>query len=77
MDTDIIVETWQVLKEYIPEKDREKASAHWVNMLQDEGAEKETLDALAEADDVFNGPVSEALEEEPWDDEDYENELED
>ena len=34
IDTDIIVETWSVLKEYIPEKDREKAGEHWVSRLQ-------------------------------------------
>jgi hypothetical protein len=77
MDTDIIVETWSVLKEYIPEKDREKAGTHWIGRLQDNGVEREVLDALSEADDVLADAIVEVVVEEEWDDENYDNELED
>tara|TARA_B100000809_G_C15047622_1_gene497807 strand:+ start:923 stop:1162 length:240 start_codon:yes stop_codon:yes gene_type:complete len=77
IDTEIIVETWQVLKEYIPEKDRAKAGTHFINMLQDNGVDREVLDALCEADDVLERAVIDVLDEEPWDDDDYENDLED
>ena len=77
IDTEIIVETWQVLKEYIPEKDRAKAGTHFINMLQDNGVDREVLDALSEADDVLADAIVDVLEEEHWDDEDYENDLED
>tara|TARA_Y100001949_G_C15834874_1_gene263651 strand:+ start:118 stop:357 length:240 start_codon:yes stop_codon:yes gene_type:complete len=77
IDTEIIVETWQVLKEYIPEKDREKAGAHFINMLQDNGVERDVLDELCEADDILESAVIDVLDEEPWDDDDYENDLED
>lgn len=68
IDTDIIVETWSVLKEYIPEKDREKAGEHWIGILQDNGADRELLDALSEADDVLETPIAEILEEENYED---------
>lgn len=68
--TDIIVETWRVLQEYIPDKDKAKAGEHWIGILQDNGADKETLDALAESDDNLAGPVSDILEDDLM----YENE---
>lgn len=70
IDTDIIVETWSVLKEYIPEKDREKAGIHWIGILQDNGGDRELLDALSEADDVLEQAVSEVLEEEDYEEDD-------
>jgi len=77
IDTDIIVETWSVLKEYIPEKDREKAGEHWIGILQDNGADRELLDALAEADDVLETPIAEILEEENYEEEDDDEMYED
>lgn len=77
IDTDIIVETWSVLKEYIPEKDREKAGEHWIGILQDNGADRELLDALSEADDVLETPIAEILEEENYEDDDDEEIYED
>ena len=77
IDTDIIVETWSVLKEYIPEKDREKAGEHWIGILQDNGADRELLDALSEADDVLETPIAESLEEENYEDDDDEEIYED
>jgi hypothetical protein len=77
IDTDIIVETWSVLKEYIPEKDREKAGEHWIGILQDNGADRELLDALSEADDVLETPIAEILEEENYEEEDDEEMYED
>jgi len=77
--TDFLVESWRVLQEYVPDKDKAKAGEHWIQILQDNGVEKETLEALAESDDILVGPVNDALEEEeifPEDDE-YEEDLED
>ncbi len=75
IDTDIIVETWSVLKEYIPEKDREKAGEHWVSRLQENGADRELLDALSEADDVLEQAIGEVLEEEDYEEEDDDSEM--
>ena len=64
-ETDLLVESWKILQEYIPEKDRHKAGQHWVQILQDLGVEEETLDALKDSDDIMEEICSEALDEEP------------
>lgn len=64
-ETDLLVESWKILQEYIPEKDRQKAGEHWVQILQDLGVEKETLDALKDSDDIMEEICSDALDEEP------------
>tara|TARA_B110001454_G_scaffold199653_1_gene204622 strand:+ start:718 stop:966 length:249 start_codon:yes stop_codon:yes gene_type:complete len=77
--TDIIVETWRVLQEYIPEKDKAKAGEHWIGILQDNGVDKETLDALAESDDVLIDPINDLDDELLYEEEDFnpDEELED
>ncbi len=64
-ETDLLVESWKILQEYIPEKDKHKAGEHWVQILQDLGVEEETLDALKDSDDVMEEICSDALDEEP------------
>jgi uncharacterized protein (DUF1697 family) len=61
--TDIIVETWKTIVEYIPEKDRAKAAEHWIQTLSDNGIDEDTLDALAESDDIFDEFVKEAKDD--------------
>jgi uncharacterized protein (DUF1697 family) len=67
--TDIVVETWKTLLEYIPEKDRHRAAQHWLTTLQDNGIEEETLEALADSDDIMEDVVE---KEEPLYEEDDE-----
>ena len=42
--TDVVVETWKCLQEYIPEKDKVRAGQHFLTTLQDNGIEEETLE---------------------------------
>jgi hypothetical protein len=76
-EADFLVESWKVLQEYIPEKDRLKAGEQWVKILQDLGAGEEVFDALSEADDILEDLCREATEEEPFyeDDDEEDDEL--
>ena len=64
-ETDLLVESWKVLQEYIPEKDRHRAGEQWIQILQDVGVSEETLDALKDADDIMEDICAGVVDEEP------------
>ena len=48
MDSEVLTDTWTVLKEYIKEK--QSAADHWIGLLIDEGVQDEVILDLAAAD---------------------------
>ena len=48
MDSEVLIDTWTVLKEYIKEKQR--AADHWIGLLIDEGIQDEVILDLAAVD---------------------------
>ena len=78
--TDVVVETWKCLQEYISEKDKVRAGQHFLRTLQDNGIEEETLEALAEADDLMEELIDDVMEDplyEEGDDGDYDDDGDD
>lgn len=71
MEEEMLPEIWNVLKEYIPAKDRTTAADHWVSSLVDLGVSDEALKELGKEDTHIRDAVSNAIpEEELVDDED-------
>jgi hypothetical protein len=48
MDSEVLIDTWTVLKEYIKEK--QSAADHWIGLLIDEGIQDEVILDLAAVD---------------------------
>jgi|TARA_R110002074_G_scaffold35457_6_gene96850 hypothetical protein len=61
MDEDCLPEIWNVLKEYIPAKDRQTAADHWVSSLIDLGVADETLTDLGKEDPQIRSAVADAI----------------
>ena len=66
---------WNIVKEYVPAKDRQPAADHVVSILVDGGAEESLLYALRDCDKYMLEAVNEQLgESEDYDvDEDEDN----
>ena len=79
MDEDLIIETWDVFKEYIPEKNRETTAAHFVDFLLGKDVDVSVLEGLMGYDPHLDQAIEEAVgesedheeEDEGFDDEDY------
>ena len=48
MDSEVLIDTWAVLNEYIKEK--QSAADHWIGLLIDEGVQDEVILDLASVD---------------------------
>lgn len=48
MDSEVLIDTWTVLNEYIKEK--QSAADHWIGLLIDEGVQDEVILDLAAVD---------------------------
>jgi hypothetical protein len=59
--SDLLVQFWQTIKEYIPSKDRQMAADHVVNELVDLGISDSDLNALA-VDRIMENAISEHIE---------------
>jgi hypothetical protein len=59
--SDLLVQFWQTIKEYIPAKDRQMAADHVINELVDLGISDSDLNALA-VDRVMENAISEHIE---------------
>jgi hypothetical protein len=59
--SDLLVQFWQTIKEYIPAKDRQMAADHVVNELVDLGISDSDLHALA-VDRIMEIAISEHVE---------------
>ena len=83
MEESLIIETWDVIKEYIPEKNRDTAASHYVDFLVGKDVELSVLEGLmgydSSLDQAIELVVGENKEEddEEEDDGDYGYEDED
>lgn len=85
MDENLIIETWDVFKEYIPEKTRETAAHQYLDFLVGQDVETSVLEGLMGYDSHLDSAITLVLdnlsdgdsddEDEDWDaaedDEDY------
>ena len=79
MEEDLIIEVWDVFKEYVPEKNRETAAGHYVDFLLGKDVETSTLEGLIGYDSALDSAIELVLGETDDDtaDDDWDNEEED
>jgi hypothetical protein len=63
MEEDLIIEVWDVFKEYIPEKGRETAANHFVDFLVGKDVEISTLEGITGYDPHLDTAINLVLEE--------------
>jgi hypothetical protein len=74
IEEDLIIEMWDVFKEYIPEKNKETAANHYVDFLLGKDVSQSTLEAVMNFDPNLDEAIKLVLdndEEIEEDDEDY------
>lgn len=81
MEESLIIETWDVFKEYIPEKNRDTAASHYVDFLVGKDVDLSVLEGLmgydSSLDQAIELVVGENKEDDEKDEEDYGYEDED
>jgi hypothetical protein len=63
MEEDLIIEVWDVFKEYVPEKNRETAASHYVDFLLGKDVETSTLEGLIGYDSALDSAIELVLGE--------------
>ena len=71
----MIIEMWDVFKEYIPEKNREIAASHYIDFLLGRDVGLSVLENVTGYDPNIDAAINLALKEDS--DDEYENEDED
>jgi len=75
MEEDLIIEVWDIFKEYVPEKNRETAANHYVDFLLGKDVETSTLQSLMGYDVHLDQAIElvvgdeevEEIDEDDWD----------
>lgn len=68
MEEDLIIEVWDVFKEYISDKNKETAANHFVDMLIGKDVEASTLKSLVGYDSYLDDAIQLALADDAEDD---------
>jgi hypothetical protein len=75
MEESLIIETWDVFKEYISEKNRDTAASHYVDFLLGKDVELSVLEGLtgfdSSLDQAIEMVVGENQEDDDIDEDDY------
>ena len=75
MEESLIIETWDVFKEYISEKNRDTAASHYVDFLLGKDVELSVLEGLtgfdSSLDQAIELVIGENQEDEEIDEDDY------
>lgn len=77
MEEDLIIEVWDVFKEYISDKNKETAANHFVDMLIGKDVEASTLKSLVGYDSYLDDAIQLALadgeEDDDFDEDDFDS----
>ena len=68
MEEDLIIEVWDVFKEYIPEKNKDTAANHFVDFLLGKDVDQSVLEALVGFDSHLDNAIELVLDKETEDD---------
>ena len=63
MDEQLIIETWDLFKEYIPAKNLETAANHFVDFLVDHDVDEDVLSGLVGMDSTLDEAIKSMLKE--------------
>jgi hypothetical protein len=70
MEEDLIIEIWDVFKEYISDKNKETAANHFVDFLVGKDVDLDTLKSLVGFDSSLDDAIELVVGEEELDEED-------
>ena len=70
MEEDLIIEIWDVFKEYISDKNKDTAANHFVDFLLGKDVETDVLKALVGYDDSLDNAIELVVGEDEEEDED-------
>ena len=70
MEENHIIETWDIFREYIPEKNRETAANHYIDFLIGNGVEVSVLEALTGYDPHLDDAIAIVVSEDQGADDD-------
>ena len=70
MEEDLIIEIWDVFREYVPDKNKEIAANHYVDFLVGQDVETSVLEGLMGYDSHLDGAIELVLREDGDIDED-------
>lgn len=73
MEEELIIEIWDVFKEYISEKNKETAANHFVDMLIGRDVESSVLKALVGYDSHLDDAIELAFQDEVEEDDDFDD----
>jgi hypothetical protein len=68
MEENLIIEVWDVFKEYIPEKNKDTAANHFVDFLLGKDVDQSVLEALVGFDSHLDDAIELVLDKETEDD---------
>lgn len=74
MEEQLIIEIWDLFKEYIPAKNMDIAANHFVDFLVDKDVDTDTLESLQGLDNHLDDAIKALLREEAGYDDDEEDE---
>jgi len=63
MEEDLIIEIWDTFKEYVPEKNRDTAAAHFIDFLIGRDIEMSVIESLVGFDPHLDNAIELVLEE--------------
>jgi hypothetical protein len=74
MEEDLIIELWDVFKEYIPDKNKEIAANHFVDFLLGKDVSQSVLEALLSYDPHLDDAINLVIENEEEESDDADDE---
>ena len=77
IDEDLIIELWDLFKEYVPEKSRGAAAEQFIEYLLDKGIENSVIEGLAGYDPDLDEAIEVTDEEDDEEDDDYSDDWDD
>jgi len=64
MEEDLIIEIWDTFKEYVPEKTRDNAAAHFIDFLIGRDVEMSVIESLSGVDPHLDNAIETVMDEE-------------
>jgi hypothetical protein len=64
MEEDLIIEIWDTFKEYVPEKTRDNAAAHFIDFLIGRDVEMSVIESLSGFDPHLDNAIETVMNEE-------------
>jgi hypothetical protein len=74
MEEDLIIEVWDIFREYVPDKNKETAANHYVDFLVGKDVELSILEGLMGYDPYLDNAIQLVVDENKDDSDDFDEE---